>query len=280
MQCPRCGLQNLPDITACARCGLAVYPPPPPPPGASGYGTPSGPPSGPPSYPSPQQYPPSGPPPSAPFPPPYEARYGTPAGSPYSTGPVAPYGATAVLPVVPRGGSATATDPSRGLSRLLLLLGALACVGYAIWAMTARRGIFADFADNRSVSLDDAKRSDQVDTVFLIVAGAIAMIALAVWIIRLLAGRASSGGLAVAGFVISALGLACVVVGLVLSGIVGNGGNRVDEGQQAMTATIVTGSGFIAVAVGLLIGCLVIGRKRQPVPAGGSQDMAGAPAGW
>jgi len=319
MQCPRCGLQNLPDITACARCGLAVWPAQPPAPdagqvgsasgrdtapvdapsggygsggygsggygsggyGSGGYEPPAGygAPPGPPPYaqPSPQQYSPTGPSTSAP-PPPYRAPYGPSAGSPYSTGPVSPYGATAVLPAQ-QPGSRGSGDMSGRLARLLMLLGVVACVGYAIWAMTARRGIFADFADNRSVSLDDAKTSDQVDTVFLVVAGAVAVIALALWLIRLLSGRARNGVLTVAGLVISALGLACVVVGLVLSGLVGDG-SRIDEGQQAVTATIVTGSGFIALAVGLLIGSLVVGRSGQAVRAGRADGMTGGPAGW
>ncbi|MGI8699782.1 MAG: hypothetical protein ACR2JU_00960 [Nocardioidaceae bacterium] len=308
MQCPRCGLQNLPDITACARCGLAVWQgPPSPPPGDARTGSPSV--SGPaPSAPAPsgygaggypagtgygtaagstssgqgaapQQYPSTGQSPSAP-PPPYSAPYGTGAGSPYSTGPVAPYGVTAVLPTVPRDRADDSGDGTGALSRLVLLVGVLACLGYAIWALTARRGIFADFADNRSVSLDDARSSDRLDTVFLVVAAAIAVIALALWLIRLLNGRARSGAPTVAGFVISALGLACVVVGLVLSGLVGGDGSRTDEGRQAAAAAIVTGCGFIALALGLLIGTLVVARSRNSARANGSGDTAGAPAGW
>ena len=293
MQCPRCGLQNQPDITACARCGLPVLQGPPPGPaapgGPAGYGpAPYGPPPGygpaptPPSYgapPTAQQYPGSDPTvPAAPTP--YTSAYGTSAGSPYSTGPISPYGATTLLPVMAADSGTDGRDRTAGLARLVLLLGVLSCAGYAIWALTARRGIFADFADNRPVTLDDAKTSDRLDTVFLIVAGAIAVLALALWLVRLLSGRARSGGLTLAGFVVSAVGLVGVVVGLVMSGLVGNGGSRVDEGQDAMTAAIVTGSGFTALALGLAIGCLVVGRVRDrdrdssdhtlPVPVGGA----------
>lgn len=210
------------------------------------------------------------------MPPPYTAPYGTAPGSPYATGPIAPYGAPAVLPAVSR--RASGRDNTASLVRLVLLIGALACAGYAVWALTARRGIFADFADNRAVSLDDAKTSDRLDTIFLVVAGAIAVIALALWLIRLLAGRARGGGLTVVGFVISALGLICVVVGLVMSGLVGNGSNRIGEGQDALAATVVTGSGFIALAVGLLIGCLVIGQPRPSSAAPSSLPSAPAAA--
>lgn len=310
MQCPRCGLQNPPDITACARCGLAVWPapppsgsgqgrtldsddatgggpaavgpPPPPPPGSygqSGYGPGQqyGAAAAAPSYAQPpQQYQPG----TSATTPPYHSPYGTSAGSPYSTGPVAPYGATVVLPLGKPGGIATSRDTSDRLARLLLVLGVVASLGYAVWAMTARRGIFADFADNRSVSLDDARTSDRVDTTFLVIAGAIAVIALAVWLACLLGGRARSGSLAVTGLVISGLGLVCVVVGLVLSGLVGDGGSRVDQGQKAVTATIVTGSGFIALAVGLLVGCLVAGRSGTTAPGHQPSDATGGTTGW
>lgn len=323
MQCPRCGLQNQPDITACARCGLpvpqgpppqpgsgaapggastgstAAAAPPPAPPASGGYGSPAygppaayGAPPAAPGYAAPTApYPPS--PGSQQPPPSYGAPYGTLAGSPYATGPVAPYAAPPMYAGAAPSGTADSRDRTAGLVRLVLLLGALTSVGYAIWALTARRGIFADFADNRSVSLDDAKTSDRLDTIFLVVAAAIAVIALALWVVRLMSGRARSGALTLVGFVISALGLVCVVVGLVMSGLVGDGGNRITEGEDAMTATIVTGSGFIALAIGLLIGCLVIAQSRSSVPSSptyqdgaprsepaGSDDTVVGPSGW
>ena len=57
--------------------------------------------------------------------------------------------------------------------------------------------------------------------------------------------------------------MACVVVGLVMSGMVGDGASRVDEGQRAVTATVVTGSGFLVLAIGLLIGLLVVRADRE-----------------
>ncbi len=318
MQCPRCGLQNPPGISACQRCGLAVVRAAPPNPSGHESETPPeqspGPPSGPdyarpdagqpsegqqsqgqggypqsgstyagygqyyPQQQSPQNYPPPGqsdPEPTAPLPyGQYAAPSGAagsaypggpvapyaPAGSAYPGGPVAPYGAQTGWPA-----TATAEPADRHRSRfarLLLVVAVLASLGYAVWAMTARRGIFADFADNRPVSLDDAKTSDRLDTIFLVVAGALVLLALAVWLIRLMAGRARTGALTVAGFVLCGLGLVTVVVGLVLSGQVGNGGDRAAEGQDAVTATIVTGSGFIALALGLLIGLRVATPRR------------------
>jgi len=56
-----------------------------------------------------------------------------------------------------------------------------------------------------------------------------------------------------------------------MSGMVGDGDSRVDEGQQAVTATVVTGCGFIALAAGLLIGLLVV--KRRPDARGSTPPM-------
>jgi hypothetical protein len=278
MQCPRCGLQNPPGITACQRCALPVIQGPPAgsTPGtspASGqpspYGQPSpsgqpsgygqAPPYGPPGY-HPTGYPPS--PPTQPYPQyaqqggksSYPTAYGTTATSPYGASPAWPDATTT------NGGS---TRRGAGLSRLVLLVGALASIGYAVWAFTARRGIFADFADNKTVSLSHARSSDRTDTILLIVAGGLAVLALAVWLIRLLSGRARAGALTGLGFVVSLAGMVCVVVGLVMSGTVDGGTNQVDEGQRAVTSTVVTGSGFIALAVGLLIGLLVVARRRD-----------------
>jgi hypothetical protein len=159
---------------------------------------------------------------------------------------------------------------------VLLVLGAVASIVYAVWAMTARRGIFADFADDKFVSLDSAKSSDRTDTILLVIAGGLAVLALALWLIRLLAGKARGGMLTLLGFVVSLAGLACVVVGLVLSGMVDGGESRADEGQKAVTSTVVTGAGFVAIAVGLLIGLLVV--KARPASTDTTQSTPSTPS--
>lgn len=318
MQCPRCGLQNPPGITACQRCGLAVVSAPagsdnppggagdetavletappdastgssPTPPATPGYGPPSG---------SPQAYGRPGYGQQGPQPgygqpgygqPGYEQSgyeqsgypqpgYGQPgSGQPgygqsgysqpgYGQPPAAPqypqYGQPAMPSSYPSSGP---TGGGAALSRVLLLLGAVASLGYAGWAMTARRGIFADFADSKTVSLSAAKSSDRTDTILLVIAGGLALLALAFWLVRLLGGKARGGVLTLLGFLVSLAGIACVVVGLVMSGMVDGGETQVDEGRKAVTSTMVTGSGFIALAVGLLIGLLVV--KARPSPA-------------
>jgi hypothetical protein len=154
------------------------------------------------------------------------------------------------------------------------VLAIIACVGYAVWAFTARRGIFADFADNQTVSLGRAQSSDHADTVLLVVAGALAVIAIAVWLIRVLAGKARGGGLTVAGFVVSLVGMVVVVVGLVMSGNVDSAATRVGQGQHAEAATVVTGVGFVILAVGLAMGLLV---ARPPRESGADPAVSATP---
>jgi hypothetical protein len=173
-----------------------------------------------------------------------------------------------------------ASRSGAGLARVLLLLGAVASIGYAIWAMTARRSIFADFADNRPVALSDARSSDRTDTILLVIAGGLAVLALALWLVRLLGGKARGGGLTLLGFLVSLAGMVCVVVGLVMSGMVDGGSDRVDEGQQAVTATVVTGIGFLALAVGLLIGLLVVKQRADSSQSGPSVGTTPATAPW
>lgn len=319
MQCPRCGLQNPPGISACQRCGLAVMPAPqadaPAGPGAGssdvtdvmGTTPESGPPGGgqpgyappPVGYPQPgygqpgygqggygqpgygqggygqqdssQQDPGQsgyGQPPTQAYP--QYAQPPAPASYPAYGAPTAQYGGTATWPTDIT--STGTTGGGAGLSRVLLLLGAAASLVYAIWAVTARRGIFADFADHRAVGLDHAKSSDRADTILLVIAGGLAVLALALWLIRLLGGKARGGLLTLLGFLVSLAGMVCVVVGLVMSGMVSDGATRADEGERAVTSTIVTGCGFVGLAVGLLIGLLV-------VKARGDSSATSAPAG-
>jgi hypothetical protein len=139
---------------------------------------------------------------------------------------------------------------------ILLGVGALLGLAYAVWAFTARRGVFADFADGINVTTDDARTSDRIDTIFLIVAGLVAAAALIVWVIRLVGTRERGGALDLVGLAIAGVGVIVVVVGLFLSGGVSEGGSTVEQGEKGVTATVVTGSGFALLAIGFLLGLL------------------------
>jgi hypothetical protein len=291
MQCPRCGWQNPADISACQRCGLPVTwgdrqapersatPTQPggsgsnPPAPGSGYG-PSGGGYGLPTPYGQAPYAPSGQGAGYPAPAPYRIPYAAGAGQQtgYATSPQLAGG----WPDQQR-----REETSGRLVRLLLLAGAVASIGYAVWAFTARRGIFEDFVSNRIVGLDDARASDHADTALIAVAGGLAVIALAWLLLRVLAGRSRGGALTVTTFVIAGLGMICVVAGLVLSGLVGDG-NRADEGRQAVTATNVTGSGFVVLAVGLLIGLAAVNSRgwRDRRDPGGPPVVAQGAGPW
>ncbi|MGH3503941.1 MAG: hypothetical protein ACRDQA_24055, partial [Nocardioidaceae bacterium] len=86
---------------------------------------------------------------------------------------------------------------------IALGIAALLSLGYAAWAFTARRSIFADFADGKTVSSSDAKSSDNMDTIFLIVAGVVALLALAFWVFRWVSGKSDRSGLGIGGLVVS-----------------------------------------------------------------------------
>ncbi len=141
------------------------------------------------------------------------------------------------------------------------IIGALLSLGYAAWAFTARRGIFQDFADGTLVTADDAKSSDTLDTVFLLVAGVVAVIGL-LWLTKELLSRAVGKWVPkFAGLMVGVLGSVAVVMGLSLASNVPDPGSQAEQGDRGVTATVIVGGGFVLVAVGLLVGSLGIRSK-------------------
>jgi len=156
-----------------------------------------------------------------------------------------------------------------------LVTGAVVAIAYAVWAFTFRRGIFADFADGNAVSSDDAKSSDTMDTIFLIVAGVFALVALGLWIARMAARKTKGGALDLSGIAVAGLGLVSVLVGLYLASTIVDADGQAAQGDKGVTATLVVGGGFALLAVGLLIGILTV-RGRTTADSRGSQHSAGA----
>ncbi|MEJ7689684.1 MAG: hypothetical protein WKF76_04225 [Nocardioidaceae bacterium] len=153
-----------------------------------------------------------------------------------------------------------------------LALGGVLALAYALWAFTARRGIFADFADGTTVSTDDAKFSDTIDTIFLLVAGLVALIALGLWIARLVGRKSKGDGLDLAGIVVAGIGVVVVLVGLFLASGIADADGQSAQGDKGVTATLITGGGFLVLAVGLLMGLLTVRGPRKGAaspPAGG-----------
>jgi hypothetical protein len=165
-------------------------------------------------------------------------------------------GAAAPGAAWPTPASSARSDPGTlGLvTTILLVVGGLLSLGYAAWAFTARRGIFADFADGVRVSTDDARTSDRIDTAFVIVAGIVAVSALVLWVIAKATGRSDGGSSELAGLTVAGVGVVVALVGLVLSAGVADGGSTTEQGDKGVTATLVLGAGFTLLAIGQLMG--------------------------
>jgi hypothetical protein len=135
---------------------------------------------------------------------------------------------------------------------------------YAVWAFTARRGVFADFSDGKTVTADDAQSSDNLDTTLLVIAAVLVIVALALWVMRKVSDKTSGGGLELGGLVVSGVGVLVVLVGLFLSSKISDGADQAAQGDKGVTATLVTGGGFLIIAIGLVLGILAVRGAKQP----------------
>ncbi len=150
---------------------------------------------------------------------------------------------------------------------------------YAVWAFTARRGIFADFADGRPVSRGDAKTSDNLDTILLVVAGLLVVIAVAIWVARRVNAKTTGNPLDLAGLIAAGIGVLIVCVGFFLSSRISDAADQAAQGDRGVTATLLTGGGFFVVAIGLLIGVLAVRGPRGTRSSGATSHRVGS-AGW
>ncbi|MGH3471572.1 MAG: hypothetical protein ACRDPG_05955 [Nocardioidaceae bacterium] len=149
---------------------------------------------------------------------------------------------------------------------VLLGIAAVIALAYAIWAFTARRGIFQDFADGRAVSDSRARSSDNLDTVFVIVAAVVVLAALAFWLARRLVGQTSGDGLDLCGLAAAGVGVVVVLIGLFVLHQVSGADGQLAQGQKGAAGTTVVGAGFLVLAVGLVLGALA-SRATDDDPA-------------
>lgn len=162
--------------------------------------------------------------------------------------------------------------------RLALAMAALLSLAYAVWALTARRGIFAGFEDGGPAGVSDAVSSDHLDTALLTLAAAAAAVALVWWIVSVATRRSSRSGATVAAMALCLLGTAVALAGLILSAGVANGADVADQGGKGVTAALVMGGGFLLLTIGLGLGSLTASR---PQPTSSSwPPQARGPAGW
>jgi hypothetical protein len=149
-----------------------------------------------------------------------------------------------------------------------LVVAAVAGFGYAGWALFHRHGIFKDFANGTStLTVDDAKSSDNIDSVLLLITFVIIAAAVSWWILLRVGGRTSGGGLELGGFAAVALGIILAVIGLIVSAGVSTDGTQRDEGNKAASAAILYGIGFAVIAIGLLVGAASMRRTTAAAAA-------------
>lgn len=158
---------------------------------------------------------------------------------------------------------ATPTPARSALARVVLALALIATVVYAVWELTARRAIFADFAAARTVTYDRARTNDRIDNVLLAIAASLAVIAFLVWLVRRVRGRTAGGGLDAIGLTLWLLGAIAAAVGLLLLETVDSTGGALAAGRHAETDTIVAGIGFAVIALSLVIGISSVGMSRR-----------------
>jgi hypothetical protein len=158
--------------------------------------------------------------------------------------------------------AASSDTSSSSLIAATLALGALLSLAYASWALTARRGIFSDFAQGRTVSVDEARSSDVLDTVLLVAAAVVTLAALVWWLSRMLTKRTTGDWVDKTGMVVSLLGATVVIVGLAMTNRVTSAAGQVAQGGRGVDATSVVATGFALLAVGLLMGIFAVGGHR------------------
>ncbi|MBA2445264.1 MAG: hypothetical protein H0V49_08035 [Nocardioidaceae bacterium] len=104
------------------------------------------------------------------------------------------------------------------------------------------------------MTADDAKSSDTLDTIFLLVAGVVAVIALLLLARELIRRTLGRWVLKLIGLSVGVLGAIAVVFGLALANELADSGGQAEQGDKGVTATVIVGGGFLLVAVGLLAG--------------------------
>jgi hypothetical protein len=141
------------------------------------------------------------------------------------------------------------------------LVGALAALGYAGFALTLRRGIYADLDDDpTSVSKDDAESSDNLNAIGLWVAGVLIGIAFVLLIASMVSARRGRNGLGIVAIVLVVVGGAAAAWGCLLV----NGVDDITEAGDAVTGYLVAGPAFAVMGIGLILGLLGLRKPAKP----------------
>lgn len=261
MQCPRCGSENAPGARACSRCGLPATPPATPP-GQQPVGPPSTTPSGSPAS-QPQVTQPIAQP-QQPAPPPQQP-------APPSQQPTRSYSTAHQLASAAVRADSVQRSTIVPPASIVALVAAVVGLGYAGYALTLRRGIYADLDDDPgSVTKDDADSSDLINAIGLWAAGVLIGVAFVMILMAVISAKLGRNLFGIVGIVLVVLGAAAATWGSLLV----NGVDDITEAGDAVTGYMVVGPAFVVMAVGLVLGML--GIRKPPSPAS-SQPAARAP---
>ncbi|WP_262851447.1 hypothetical protein [Mumia quercus] len=184
-----------------------------------------------------------------------------PYGRPYTQ--QQPHWSTPHAPPTSSGRDVEQPSPWGKVAVVGLVLGALAALGYGVYALTSRRGIFADLADDPSlVSRSAAENSDSLNTILAGVAVAVLVVAFVLWILAIAQGRGRTG-LGWAGLGLAVLGAVAAGVGAFLT----VGVEDVDDVDTAVLGYLVVGIGMVVVALGFVLGVLALLATRDSGPS-------------
>jgi hypothetical protein len=159
---------------------------------------------------------------------------------------------------------------------IVSLIAALVGLGYAGFAMTLRRGIYADIDDDPgSVTKDDAESSDNINAVGLWAAGLLIGVAFILLLVAMIRAGRGRNALGYTGIVLVVLGAAAATWGSLLV----NGVDDVTEAGDAVTGYLVVGPAFAAMALGLVLGLLGVRRPAAPSRPAAQAQFPSSPYG-
>lgn len=140
------------------------------------------------------------------------------------------------------------------------LVAAAAALGYAAFALTLRRGVYADLDnDPGSVSKNDAQTSDTINAIGLWVAGVLVVVALVLLVLAIVSARRDRNLLGIAGVALVVLGAAAATWGcLLVSGV-----DDVTAAGDAVTGYLIAGPAFAGMAVGLILGAVAVRKSAK-----------------
>ncbi|WP_370617104.1 hypothetical protein [Mumia sp. Pv 4-285] len=155
----------------------------------------------------------------------------------------------------------SSSSPWGMVAVVALAIAALVSLGYAIYALTSRRGIFADLADDPgSVSRSVAEDSDSLNSILVVATVVVVLVALALWAVALAGGRGRT--------IVGWAGLGVVVLGGIVAGAgaaMTSGVESADDVDDAVTGYLLVGGGTALVALGLVLGILgILGSRKAP----------------